>query len=124
MSWYAPGNTPINSTQAPVVAPSTSDLIAELDSTQLGTAQWSPNRQMDYRVFWVVGASTNVIWQLEHATSTDLSSALDTFYPLTASGQSAEFVVTWRLRNHSRIRARLYSTGATASAFIQAEPLV
>lgn len=125
MSFFAPGNTPVNSTLAtPVAAPSTATLIAELDSTQLGTATWATGRQTDYRVTFLVGASTTVIWQLEHAASTSLATYLDQAFVITPTGMSGQYMVTWRLSTASRIRVRQFSTGNNACAYISAEPLV
>lgn len=125
MSFYATGNTPVNSTYAPIAAPSTATLIAQLDSTQLGTVNYNAGYQLDWRITCVLGADTNVTWQIEHATSSTLADgAVDTFYPKTATAQSAQYMVTWRLTQNSRIRARLFSTGANASAYLSAEPLV
>jgi hypothetical protein len=119
------GNTPINSTSAPVAAPSTSTLLAELDSTQLGTKDFDATQSRLFRVSWVLGADTNVTWQCESALNTGLSSAsfVDVFYPKTATALSAEFVTSHVLTKNMRLRARLFSTGANAAAFISAEPL-
>lgn len=124
MSWYDLGNPPINSTQAqPTGAPSTATLLAEIDSTQLGSATWETGRHHNYRVTWIVGASTTAIFQLEHATSTALASPVDAIYVQTPTGQSGQYVVNLRLERNSRLRARLNSTAANAVAFIQAEQL-
>lgn len=122
MSWYDLGNPPINSTQAqPTGAPSTATLLAEVDSTQLGTALWVTGQHSNARVTWIVGASTTAIFQLEHATSTELAAPVDACYVQTPTGQSAQYVFNVRLQPNSRLRARLNSTAANAVAFIQAE---
>jgi hypothetical protein len=123
MSWYDIGNSPINSTYAPVGAPSTASIIAELDSTQLLTKDFRDGFQQNHRVTWIVGASTTAIFQLEHTNSTALTGALDTTYVQTPTGQSGQYVYTVRLGKDSRLRARLNSTAANACAFIQAEAL-
>jgi hypothetical protein len=127
MSFYASGNTPVNSTSAPVAAPTTATLIAELDSTLLGTVSYNVGYQLDWRVTCVLGADTNVTWQIEHVTSTALTAAgaaVDAFYAKTATAQSAQYMVTWRLTKDSRIRARMASTGPNATAYLSAEPLI
>lgn len=117
------GNPPINSTYVPVAAPSTATLIAELDSTQLGTKDLVTGQKLLVRVNWVVGGDTNVTWQLESATSTALANGVDKLYPKTATGQSGQFVSYHELLKDYRLRARLFSTGANAAAYISAEVL-
>lgn len=123
MGWKDWGNTPINSTFAPATGPSTSTLLAELDSTMLGTVNYSASQQANFSVTWILGADTNVTWQCESCASTALNAGVDVFYPKTATGQSAQFITTHRLGKDARLRARLYSTGANAAAYISAEPL-
>lgn len=124
MSWYDAGNRPINSTHAqPVGAPSTSTLIAELDSTQLGTVHYTPGHQMNHRVTWLVGASTSAVFKLEHAGSTAEGDILDRAYVWTPSAQSGQYIFNVRLGKDSRLRVRMDSSAATATAFIQSEPL-
>jgi hypothetical protein len=118
------GNVAINSTGfAPVGAPSTATLLAELDSTMLGTVNFSAGQSRNYRVNWVLGADTNVTWQCESATSTALNAGADIFYPKTPTGQSGQYVTSHVLTKDMRLRARLFSTGANAAAYISAEPL-
>ncbi len=118
------GNPPINSTGfVPVNAPSTATLIAELDSTQLGTKDFRTGQSRMYRVSWILGADTNATWQCGSATSTDLSAGAVEFFPKTATGQSGQFVTTHVLEKDWRLRARLFSTAVNAAAFISAEPL-
>lgn len=122
--WRDSGNRPINSTGfAPVAAPSTSTLLAELDSTQLGTASFVPGQSRGVQVTWIIGADTNVTWQLEMSASTALNSGVDAIYPKTPTGQSGQYVTTHVLEKDYRLRARLFSTGANAAAYISAEPL-
>ena len=117
------GNKPVNSTYAPVSAPSTSTLIAELDSTQLGTVNYNTNFEQNWRVVWVLGCDTNATWQCETATSTALTAVIDTVYLKTPSFQSGEYVTVHRLGKDYRIRARLFSTAVNAVAYISAVPL-
>lgn len=117
------GNLPINSTSAPVTGPSTSTLLAELDSTQLGTQLLAGSRSVLFRVNWILGADTNVTWQCESCTSTSLNSGVDIFYPKTPTAQAGQYVTSHALTKDMRLRARLYSTGANAAAYISAEPL-
>lgn len=124
MGWHDWGNKPINSTGfAPVTGPSTSTLLAELDSTVLGTVGYSAGREVLHQVTWIVGADTNVTWQLETATDTGLASGVDVIFPKTPTGQSGQYVTVHTLKKDYRIRARLASTGANAAAFISAVPL-
>lgn len=123
MSYFDVGNTAINSTYVPVSGPDTSTLIAELDSTQLGTKDFAVGKQQNFRVIWVLGADTNATWQCETATSTALNAGVDVFFPKSAPSQSGQYVTSHRLGKDYRIRARLFSTAVNASAFISAEPL-
>lgn len=123
MGWKDWGNTPINSTGTPQSGPSTGTLLAELDSSQLGTMNYTISQQANFAVTWIVGADTNVTWQLESCNSTALGAGVDIIFPKTATGQSGQFMTTHRLGKDYRLRARLFSTGANASAYISAEPL-
>jgi hypothetical protein len=123
VSYFDVGNNTINSTYAPVTGPDTTTLIAELDSTLLGTATFRTGQQQNVRVSWIVGADTNATWQLETCTSTALNSGVDIFYPKTVPSQSGQYVTAHRIGQNYRIRARLFSTAVNASAYISAEPL-
>ena len=123
MAWFDRGNHPINSTGAPVSAPSTATLIAELDSTQLGTANLVTGQKFIVTATWIVGADTNATWQLECAASTASTAGIDIFYPKTPTGQSAQYVTRHELFKDYRLRARLFSTAVNASAYISAEKL-
>lgn len=120
------GNQPINSTSAPVTGPSTTTLLAVLDSTQLGTANFAGSQHRLFRVNWILGSDTNTTWQCETALDSGLSSAsfVDVFYPKTITGQSAQYVTSHVLTKNMFLRARLFSTGANAAAFISAEPIL
>lgn len=119
--FFAWGNQPITSTQTPVAAPSTSSLIAELDSTVLGTAFLVGDRSLNVRVTWVLGADTNVTWQCGACTSTALNAGADEFFPKTPTAQSGQYITGHVLKKDYRLRARLASTGANAAAYISAE---
>ena len=130
MSWKDWGNTPVNSSGGTTAGswgletnPSTATLIAEIDSTQL--TQVLSGGSM-YLVTWIVGASTNAIWQLEQASDTGLAltSVRELLYVQTPSGQSGQYVMTYKLQRSDRLRARLQSaiTGV-ATAKISAEPI-
>lgn len=121
MDW---GNPPINSTSAPASNPSTATLVAELDSTQLGTQNLAPNQKLLVRVNWILGADTNATWQCEATASTALNAGVDVFFPKTGTAQSGQFVTYHQLLKDYRLRARLQSTfTASATAFIAAEVL-
>jgi hypothetical protein len=118
------GNKPINSTGfAPVGAGSTSTLYAELDSTRLGTKDFIADQHRLFQVTWIVGADTNVTWQLETATDTALANGVDVIYAKTPTGQSAQYVTCHVLTKDMRIRARQASSGANGAAYISAVPL-
>lgn len=118
------GNHPINSTAALASNPSTSTLIAELDSTQLGTQNLVPGQKLLVRANWILGSDTNAIWQIEAATSTALGAGVDMSFPMTPAKASGQFVTFHELFKDYRLRARVQSTFAgTAAAYISAEKL-
>lgn len=128
MSFYAEGNPPVNSTTglSPVVNPSTSSLIAEVDSTQLGTAFLTAGQKRQFRVTWLVGATTNATFQLEQVESTALISSTNptTVIAYSPTNQSAQYITNHDLIQNSRLRVRLNSTfTGSASAYIQAEAI-
>jgi len=124
MAWQDWGNTPVNSTGfVPVNAGSTVTLYAELDSTQLGTAFFKPGQSLRVQVTYILGADTNVTWQVGTCASTALNAGVDEFYPKTPTGQSAQYVVQHTLEKDYRIRARQFSSGANGAAYISAVPL-
>lgn len=125
MAWHAEGNPPINSTGfLPVAAGSTGTLYAELDSTQLGTVNFVTGQSRLFQVSYVMGADTNVTWQAGTCLSTALNAGVDEFYPKTATGQSAQFILQQSLEKDYRIRVRQFSSGAGGAAYISAVPLV
>jgi hypothetical protein len=92
MSWHGEGNRPVNSTTSVIAAGSTVTLYAELDSTVLGTAFYDASRSQVWQVTYVMGADTNVTWQVGPCTSTALSAGADEFFPKTPTGQSGQYV--------------------------------
>ena len=123
MAWHDLGNKPIGSTFAPVSAPSTSTLIAELDSTQLGTVNYRASQSAIFQVTYVLGADANATWQVGTCNSTALTAGIDEFYPKTAANQSAQYVIQQTLEKDYRLRARCFSTAANAVAYINAVQL-
>jgi hypothetical protein len=129
VAYYDFGNPAINSTGAAFVTdPSTATLVAEIDSTQLGTKDFATGQTAHYRVTSILGsnASTNAAWLVEHAISTVLGSTaiLDQVGVFSPAGQSAQYVWHWELQKNSRLRCRLNSSLAgLVSANLQAERL-
>lgn len=124
MAWFDNGNPPINSTGNLAANPSTSTLIAELDSTQLGTVNFSTSQSAIVEVRWVLGSDSNAGWQCETATSTALGAGVDVFYVKTPTNQNAEYITRHVLKQNYRIRARPLSTwGGNGYAYISAEVL-
>lgn len=120
------GSVPINSTAGTTadgieVNPSTSTLIAEIDSTALNGVLAGGSV---YQVSWLVGASTNAIWQLEQCASTSLATYRDRTYVQTSANQSGMFILCYKLEKGDRLRARLQTaiTGV-ATAKVSAEPM-
>lgn len=129
MSYFDWGNSPISSTTPqPDSTASSAVLTALLSSTDLGTdaANWPAGKQQNFRVTWNVGGTSTVAqWKLQHTTSSTIADApINEVYVVTATGQSAQFVHTFRLQQGSRLQAHLASSiTGTLAAFIQAEPL-
>jgi hypothetical protein len=108
MAFFLPGNVPINSTFAQATDPSTSALLAELDSTNFQLGPRSPAERM-YGVNIYLGGSTGALWVVEHASSTNVASTavVDRVFLRTASGQTSQFVCNFRLTARTdRIRVR------------------
>lgn len=125
MAWGEFGNQPINSTSSLITAPSTSTLIAEIDSTQLGTQNFVAGQSRNYQVTYILGGDTGLTWQVGTCSSTALNAGVDEFFPKTATLQSAQFTLQHTLLVNYRIRARLVSTGTApnCAAYISAVPL-
>ena len=124
MAFFQTGNIPYNSTQAPATDPSTATLLAELDSTNFQVNNRTPAERI-YAVYAYLGGSTGAYWQVESATSTALNAGVDKFFLRTASGQTSQFVLKFRLTAQTdRIRARLASTtSGTYDAKLSAEEI-
>src|SRR5690242_2656445 len=99
MAWHDWGNRAVFSTTAqPVSNPSTATLIAEVDSTQLGTANYAAGQKSLARVTWLLGSDTSATWQCEIATSTALANPQDTVFLKTPTGQSGQYVTVHELQ--------------------------
>lgn len=115
MSFFLAGNVPYNSTFASASNPSTGTLLAELDSSNFQISATAPLRERMYSVMAYLGGSTGGAWVVESATSTALNATVDAFNLRTASGQTSQFVLHFRLTAPTdRIRVRHTST-ATGS---------
>src|SRR5690349_14749994 len=123
MAWHDSGNKPVNSTTSIIGAGSTSTLYAELDSTRLGTAGYAIGQSGLWQVTYIIGADTNVTWQVGTCNSTALGAGVDEFFPKTPTGQTAQYVVQHVLEKDYRIRIRQQSSGANGSGYISAVPL-
>lgn len=112
------GNSPLKSTQAAASDPSTSALIAEINSSNgIGAGL--------YQVRWAVGASTGALFRLEHALSTSLASTgiRDQTMVFTGSNQTSELVFNYKLEAGDRLRVLVNSTfTGSVAAKIEAEP--
>lgn len=120
MSWHGEGNRPVNSTTSVIAAGSTATLYAELDSTQLGTKNYTGDQSQVWQVTYVMGADTNVTWQVGPCTSTALNAGADEFFPKTPTGQTAQYVMQHELKKDYRIRIRQQSSGAGGTGYISA----
>jgi hypothetical protein len=123
MAFHDWGNKPLFSTQGITAAPSTGSIIGAIDSTVLGTAFYRAGQSGHFRVTWIVGCDTNAGWQLERATNSSLDSAAETIWLRSPSNQSGQYVAPMVLEKDQFLRARMFSTGANAVAYINAEPL-
>ena len=127
MGWYDSGNPPINSTgdHAVVSAPSTATLIAEIDSTQLGTNNFTAQQTGLFRCTIGVGADSNATWQFEQVNSTALTTSTNptTWFLKSPPSQTAQYVINCELRQNDRLRIRMESTKVNACGWIQAERL-
>lgn len=117
MSYFGLGSSPVYGSSAfvPLTNPSTSQLLCELDSTQLGTVNLAPNQKLLVNVTYILGGSTGQQFQIGTCASTALNSGKDEYYPRTLAGQSAQFVIRHELFKDYRIRARVFSTSQSIS---------
>jgi len=123
MAWHDSGNKPINSTTSVVAAGSTATLYAELDSTMLGTASFVTGQSRLFQATYIMGADTNVTWQIGTCNSTALSAGADEVFVKTPTAQSGQYVLQHVLEKDQRIRIRQASSGANGSGYISAVPL-
>jgi hypothetical protein len=124
MAWHDNGCKPINSTITPPIgAGSTSTIYALLDSTMLGSKDFAVGQSRLYQVTYIMGADTNVTWQVGVAANSSLDAGVDEFFPKTPTGQSAQFLVQHTVERNQIIRVRQASSGANGAAYISAVPL-
>ena len=104
--------------------PTTGTLVQELDSSQLGTVNFSAAQSGLFRVTWIVGGDTAATFQLEQANSTGLSASTNVITVRTPTNQSAQYVANYVLAKDDRLRIRLQtSLTANVMGYIQAERL-
>lgn len=108
MAYFVTGDAPVYSTATTATNPSTSALLAQLDSTQLLTI----NRGGIYQVNAWLGSDTNVLYWVEHCLSTGLgSTAIRQRVPLrTAGTQTSQFVLRFKLEQNDLLRVRASTT--------------
>lgn len=125
MSHYVSGSPPITSTFAAATDPSTTTLLAELDSSNFRYGS-TALREHTFNVHAYLGGSTGAYWIVERATSTAINSGLEQFRVRTASGQTSQFVFRFRSTSQTdRIRVRHVSTvSGTFDATLCAEEIV
>lgn len=124
MAYFESGNVPIMSTGAGYGSdPSTATLLAEIDSTQLGTIL---SGGQAFQVTAILGASTNAQWLVEQCLSTGMGSTAvrASVTLITPTNMSGQYTWKWKLEPGDRLRARVNSSfTATTSAKLLAEPL-
>lgn len=116
MALHDNGTPAVNSSSALIANPTTNALLAEISSLAGG----------QYEVRWIVGATTNATWKLEHCLSSGITSTSfrDQVIAFTATNQSAEYVGNYTVETGDRLRARLESSfTGSAAAHIQIEQL-
>lgn len=124
MATFAAYSPPVNSTAGQATDPSTSDIVAELDSTQLHTV----NHTQLYDVKVWLGCSTVGDFVLEHCLSTGLGSTAirETTFLRVSPNLTPQYVKRFSLERGDRIRVRVATaiTGSqTAEAKLSAEAL-
>ncbi len=124
MSYFQTGNPPITSTFAAATDPSTTALLAELDSSNFSRAAGSLKERI-YNVMAYLGGSTGAYWVVERSASTAINSGLEQFRVRTASGQTSQFVFRFRSTAVTdRIRVRhVSSVTGTFDATLLAEEI-
>ena len=122
--WHDWGNPPINSTNAPSAGgASTTALVAELDSTVLGTKDLVTNQKKLVSVNWIVSSDTVVTLSYGSCLSTGMGSTgwVDRVFVDLPGHQAGQFVTRHELFTNYRLRANLVSSVAgTASVSISA----
>lgn len=103
MAFFLPGTPPINSTAGQATDPSTSDILAELDSTNFGST-----RDGIYHVSVYPGCSTVATLWLEHCLSTGLGSTAIRERTLlrVSPNLTPQYVKVFKLQRGDRIRVR------------------
>jgi hypothetical protein len=104
------GNPPIHSTAVEVATPSSGAMIAELDSTVLGTAQFKTGQSKVALVTWVVGGSSNGSYLLEQATSTASTAIRKVVGVYSPNFQSGQYQTRHVLEKDDRLRIRVASS--------------
>lgn len=119
------GSPPIHSTQTEQTNVSTTTLIAEIDSTVLGTAHFRAGQSKVANVTWIVGGSSNASMLLEQVSSTNVASTAirKQVGVYTPNMQSAQYVTRHVLEVNDRLRVRCASTLTLAYGNISAEYL-
>lgn len=120
MAWHDWGNPPINSTYAPSAGgASTTTLVAELDSTRLGTVNLATGQKLIVEVKWILSSDTTAAFKLGQALSTGLGSTGwvegNVFYPKVPTFNSAEFVTAHELTANHRLRCIMETSNAGAN---------
>ena len=123
MAFFVPGTPPINSTYARATDPSTSDLLAELDSSNFGST-----RGGIYAVHIWAGCSTVGDFVVEQCLSTGLGSTAirDRHLIRVSPNLTPQYTRVYKLEPGDRIRVRPETaiTGTqTAEAKLQAQEI-
>lgn len=123
MSFFLTGNPPINSTGTPVTDASTSEILAELESSNFGST-----RGGTYNVNLWVGCSTVGYFWWEQVSSTGIGSSAIVERTLlrVSANLTPQYVKKFKLGPNHRIRVRMetaISGGTIAEAKLQAEEL-
>lgn len=123
MSYFQAGAIPVTSTFAAASDPSTTTLLAELDSSNFGITG-EKKRERIWNVHAYLGGSTGAYWVIERATSTAISAGVDKIRVRTASGQTSQFVVKFRstaVTDRFRVRHESSVTGTFDACLIAEE---
>jgi len=121
--WHDWGNPPINAGGVTAGGQSTTAVIAELDSTVLGTKNLIAGQKLLVSVNWILSSDTVVTVKFGSGLSTGVASTswVDLAFAELPGHQSAQFVTRHELFTNYRIRAGLQSSVAgTAAAYISA----